>query len=91
MKREYLYSTVSVVVDGALDAEEDFSNEQDARSYIEQQKRSAKDSTGFPSMYGLGVSIYELVHDHDATDDGDCLCVQYATDHRPIWTNEDAG
>lgn len=35
---------------------------------------------------GHRVEIYTVTHECDPTDDDDCVCAQYETDHRPIVT-----
>jgi hypothetical protein len=33
------------------------------------------------------ADIFVLPHGHDRDYDGECICVQYLNDHKPVWSN----
>lgn len=78
------YWSASVVVDGALEHEDDVSPEG-----LDELLKKTKDEA---SADGLPTEVFAIWHEHaPRTDDDDAedVCAQYATDHRPIWSSED--
>lgn len=75
------FTEVSVIWAGALDESATFGdNETDAmETFVAGVQRDASETTD-------AVEIYALRHDH-ASDVDDCACMQYVTDHSPLWTN----
>lgn len=83
-EQSYLYSTISVLVDGALDAEQDFGTPEDAQRFIAEQIAAAQQDSS------TQTEIFELIHDHALSDDeqdAEDVCAQYAQDHRPIFSS----
>lgn len=76
------YTDISVIWAGALDTAEAFSDEQGAD--MDALIASVKNEAGNTDE---SVQIYALYHDHDIST-ADCVCVQYLTDHSPLWDNE---
>jgi hypothetical protein len=76
------YTTVTVIVAGALDEVDHFNdNEQeDMEAYL-----ALLETEDFGNEK---AEVYLLRHDHPL-DDGDCECIQFITDHLPYWTNRD--
>lgn len=70
-----MYDQVSVVVDGALESEEIFTDYLLESEYI---RSVAEDALGD----GYETEVYVIEHDH-SPDDEECACVQYLTDHHP--------
>jgi hypothetical protein len=73
------YADVTVIVDGALEEQQSFTDYLLQNEYIEQIKAEAL-GDGYPT------EIYVLEHDHDPNDDY-CACAQYRTDHHPYWSH----
>jgi hypothetical protein len=84
------YAEVSVIVDGALDAEVMFTDETLMLAYLASVGAEAESD-------GLPTEVYVLWHDHPLYDEAvdldydDCACVQYVSDHHPdySWNVED--
>ena len=78
-----MYAQVTVVVDGALEAEETFHDYALMDEYI---KGVEQDALGD----GCPTEVYILEHEH-ADDVEDCACAQFVTDHHPAysWNTED--
>ena len=70
------YATLSVVIDGAVDEEDDYFDQTllDDRLWHLAEESQA---------HGYPTSVYVLYHDHDRSV-VDCECVQYLQDHRPL-------
>lgn len=72
------YATLSVVVDGALELEEDHTDD----TVLRERLREIADDA---AQHGLRTDVYILQHAHDETDH-ECHCMQYVQDHRPVHT-----
>lgn len=72
------YVTLSIVVDGALELEEDYTDYALAEEEIRHHAEQAEED-------GLKTEVYVVEHEHPPTE-GECACVQYLTDHHPRWT-----
>ena len=73
-----MYADVTVVVDGALEASEVFTDYLLLEQFIKETRQAAEDD-GYPT------EVYILEHDHSPSVE-DCCCAQYATDHHPTYT-----
>ena len=72
------YLQVDIIVDGGL---EDSINYTDYVKY----ENCIVDISVESEQHGLPVEIYVVEHNH--LDDGEeCTCVQYSTDHHPVYT-----
>ncbi len=69
-----VYAEVSVIVDGALDSDRTFTNQDELDAYLE-MVRVESETDGQPT------EVYVLYHEHGKG--ADCLCIQYETDHHP--------
>jgi len=72
------YVTITVIVDGALESEDDFTDYALAEEWIREVARDAEND-------GVLTEVYLLRHEHDPFEDGDCSCIQYITDHHPAY------
>jgi hypothetical protein len=70
-----MFAEVTVVVDGALEAEERFRDEIAMRQFIMDIESDAEGD-------GVRTEVFVLYHGHDLDVD-DCACIQYELDHRP--------
>lgn len=70
------YVTITVVVAGALELEEDFFDYALAEQAIRDAAEAAEGD-------GYRTEVYVLEHEHEP---GECECAQFVTDHRPRWT-----
>ena len=70
------YATLSVVIDGAVDEEDDYFDQTllDDRLWNIAEESQA---------HGYHTAVYVLYHDHDRSV-VDCECVQYLQDHHPL-------
>jgi hypothetical protein len=75
-----MYADLTIIVDGALDSEETYSDDLLLWHAIEYHKDDAK-SHGYPT------AIYVQYHEHEQGPD--CECSQYEQSHQPLWSNED--
>lgn len=73
-----MYATVTVIVDGALESEENYSDDLLMREHLRDIAEDAA-SDGYPTQ------VYVLTHEH-ADDGRECACIQYSQDHRPVHT-----
>lgn len=71
-----MYDQITVIVDGALEEEENFFDETLEHEFCMKIRDEALG-------HGYPVEIYRITHDHDAN--LECECVQYSQDHRPIY------
>ena len=72
-----MYQTITVIVDGALEEEVDFTDYLRAEAYLEEIRADS-------IAHGYPTEIYILEHYHLPGDD--CQCIQYETDLRPFET-----
>lgn len=70
-----VYAELTVVVDGAVESEETFT---DYLLMDERVREIGEDAQGD----GYPTEVFIQYHEHDITD-GECLCVQYETDRKP--------
>ena len=70
-----MYAEISVIVEGALDETETFTDQTLLDEYL-----ATLESEAYASGYQFDV--YVRWHDHDP---GDCECAQYETDHHPTY------
>ena len=79
-----MYAEVWSIVEGC----EDRSMSVEGDGYDE-ARALAEDLRGVSAVEGpLDWEVYVLVHDHEAlTDDDECVCVQYLTDHHPTYSS----
>ena len=80
------YYDISVIVDGALDFEGTWDDEEYERSYEELYEKYRVSSV-LPA--NVPVAVFVMYHDHDVAV-RDCVCSQYVTDHNPVisWNRE---
>lgn len=76
------YADVTVVVDGAVEQEEQFTDYLLLEQFIDGVREDAE-GDGYPT------EVYVLYHEHEPGED-ECTCVQYVTDHHPQyqWNEE---
>lgn len=68
------YAEVTVLVDGAQDDYQLFASDNDVTDFVEQVRQGSEDQ-------GYRTEIFILWHEHSEQDD--CQCSQYVTDHHP--------
>jgi hypothetical protein len=73
-----MYAEVMVVVDGAMEEAEEFSDDTLMMDYIRGIEEEQRD-------HGYPVEVFVLEHEHEPTGD-ECACAQYAQDHRPRYS-----
>jgi hypothetical protein len=73
-----MYITAQLIIDGALDEDVSYNTEDEFDSWLNEVKQQ---SEAFPDQEW---QVFLIVHDHPL---GDCMCVQYLTDHSPYWSN----
>ena len=74
-----MYAEVTVLVEGALEEVETFTEEAKLDDYIETWREDAEGS-GYP------CEVFVTYHEHRPLDaDEECHCHQYLTDHRPTY------
>lgn len=80
-----MYADVTVIVDGALDAEVCYSDYALMEQFIDDIREEAR-GDGYPT------DVYIQYHEHEMTQD-ECVCGQYVTDHHPAysWNTEGPG
>jgi hypothetical protein len=69
------YSEISVVVDGALEEEQTFTDYLLEAEYLDRIEEEATD-------HGYPTEVFRLYHEHNPSDE-DCGCIQYVQDHHP--------
>lgn len=74
-----MFWTLMIVVDGALEHEEDYDDADAMDTRIREERMAAQ-------LDGLITQVYVVEHAHEPTDDGECACVQYLTDTHPAYT-----
>lgn len=74
-----MFVTVTVIVDGALEEEETFRDYLLFDHYLSSLKEDA-------ASHGYPTDVFALYHLHDE-DAGHCECIQFETDHSPIWSS----
>ena len=75
------YADVTVIVNGALDEEERFYDPETADQFIlETQGDLSRD---YLKSDIENAQIFTLEHSHMPRE---CVCVQYLTDHDPVWS-----
>lgn len=83
MRKNMGYNELYCVIDGDTEASVEFPHTAigwyDRTHWVNTQKRFAYDNRD------LDVAIYEISHDH-GSEVKDCVCVQYLTDHHPLWS-----
>jgi hypothetical protein len=69
---------VAVIVAGALDGEAELATRAELDAFV----------AGVEVMDDCSVSVevFAVWHGH-ASDGGECVCVQFETDHHPVWSN----
>lgn len=78
-----MYSEVTVIVDGAQEEDETFTD------YLLQEEFITK--IGMDAVdHGYHTEVFVINHEHDMTDE-ECSCVQMLTDHSPYqeWNKPD--
>ena len=68
-----------MIVEGALEQEEDCEAWDGVQNIINEQTRAAMED-------GRETQIYVLQHDHKHLEDDECSCDQYLSDHAPYLT-----
>ena len=76
-----MYITAQLVISGALDEDVSFDTEDEFDSWLNEIKATEADAS---SAAGQPWDVFRIVPDHPL---GDCMCVQYLTDHSPYWSN----
>jgi hypothetical protein len=79
-----MFEEITVIVDGALDEEATFMDETVEMEYLRNL---------VSELRADGVSdfqVYRITHDHEPFDDGEDMCVQYLTDHHPLFDQDTA-
>lgn len=69
--------TLSVIVDGSLESDETYT---DDTLYRERLREIADDAAD----HGYPTEVFVVQHDHAIGIE--CECVQYLTDHKPVWS-----
>ena len=77
-ERIAMYAVMTVIVEGALDTEEIFTDETMMHQRLAEIESDAADD-------GYRTDVYVLWHECDRPDT-ECVCAQYVTDHRPYAT-----
>lgn len=70
-----MYADVTVVVDGAVEEEERFTDETLMLDYV----RTLEDEA---AGHGYPVEVFILRHEHEPRE---CECVQFLQDHKPAY------
>ena len=73
------YAEVSVIVNGALEEEETFTDYLLLEEYVKNIESDAED-------HGYLTEVHIVQHEHEPLQgDDECACVQYLTDHHPTY------
>lgn len=72
------YTAVSVVVEGAVDDDRTFLDDDPGAFDVFIDKLRGEQAEN-----GLNYAVYVLHHDHD--EDIECSCIEYLQDHRPTY------
>jgi hypothetical protein len=73
-----MYVDIDIIVDGALERSETFHDYLLFEEFISQEKEEAEG-------HGYLTEVYVVEHNHPQEDE-ECACVQYLTDHHPLYT-----
>lgn len=71
------YIEASTIIEGALEETETFQYADEYQEWL--------DAT-IEELADVDAQVYAIHHEHDLDVD-DCACVQYLTDHAPVWSN----
>lgn len=74
-----MFAEVTVIVDGALEETAIFYDYAVQAAWMEDLKADAMD-------HGYPTEVFVVEHDHAVTVE-ECVCVQYRTDHKPVWSH----
>jgi hypothetical protein len=72
------YAEITVIVNGAVQDEETFTDYTLEDAFIRTIEEEA-------AGHGYPVEVFELYHEHALTSE-ECECAQYVTDHHPRWS-----
>jgi hypothetical protein len=77
------YMEITVLVEGAAEEPQIFADgqEEEMVNSLDATKQFARDNSD------MQVDIYGLHHAHEQSED-ECMCVQYLTDHKPMWSSK---
>lgn len=72
-----MYAEVTVIVNGALEEEETFHDYALMDAFLAEVRREA-------SSHGYPTEVFVLYHEHPLQ--AECECIQFETDHHPLFT-----